>query len=48
MASYGSEDAEESVDREFARQVWDGLSDGESAASDAKSVFDFDSQGHKN
>ena len=45
-ASYGSVDAEESIDRELARQDRDGLSGGESAASDAKSVSEFDLQGH--
>ena len=46
-ASYTQDDAEESIDRELARQDRDGLSDGESAASDAKSVSEFDLQGHE-
>ena len=37
-ASYTSEDVDESIDRELARQDRDGPSDGESAASDAESV----------
>ena len=45
-ASYGSVDVEESIDRELARQDRDSLSDGESTASDAKSVSKFDLQRH--
>ena len=40
--SYGLVDVKESIDRELVRQDRDGLSDGESAASDAKSVSESD------
>ena len=46
-ASYTQEDFEDSIDRELARQDRDGLSDGESAASDAEDISELDLRGHE-
>ena len=46
-ASYTQEDFEDRIDRELARQDRDGLSDGESAASDEEDISELDLRGHE-